>query len=95
MTPVTQDLRDALREKVQAEMDDLRIEDFKVTADHDHDGDPILRVEIVYDDTAGAPQTARMTALTRRVRPLLQDEQFDAFPIFRFVAARDLVDDAR
>ena len=94
MIAVSKDLQDALHRKVQEEMDDLRIANFRVTADQDNDGDPILSVEITYDDTVGAPQTARMTALTRRVRPLLQDEQIDAFPVFRFVAARDLVDDA-
>lgn len=94
MDVVTDDLRAQLRKRVEQELEGLRITGFDVQPDRDHDGDPILRVEIVYDDAGGAPPANRMSALARTVRPWLDTQLPNTFPVFRFLTAREFADEA-
>ena len=85
-----------LRERIENKMTGLRITDFQALPDHDHDGDPILRLQIVYDEAAGKPLAAHTSALARHLRPLLIDADLpDTFPILRFLSARDFADEGR
>ena len=85
-----------LRERIENKMTGLRITDFHAQTDHDHDGDPILRLQIVYGESAGEPLAAHTSALARHLRPLLIDADLpDTFPILRFLSARDFADEAR
>lgn len=84
-----------LRERIENHMTGLRITNFQALPDHDHDGDPILRLRIVYDEAAGEPLAAHTSALARHLRPLIDAELPDTFPILRFLSARDFADEAR
>lgn len=92
---LSDDLIANIRERVENHMTGLRITDFQVTPDRDHDGDPILRLQIVYDDAGEGPRPARVLALVRELRPWLHTKLPDMFPVLRFLASRDLVDAAR
>lgn len=81
-----------IRERVESHMAGLRITDFRVTPDRDHDGDPILRLQIVYDETGEGPRPARVLALVRELRPWLHTKLPDMFPVLRFLTAQDLAD---
>ena len=91
---LSEDIINQLREQIQAELQDLKIESFQVKSDLDHDGDPILRFEIVYDETRGEPRTKLVSSLTRHLRPWLDTRIPNTFPVFRFMAARDYADEA-
>lgn len=85
-----------LRERIENNMIGLRITDFQALPDHDHDGDPILWLQIVYDETVGEPLAAHTSTLARHLRPLLIDADLpDTFPILRFLSASDFADEAR
>ena len=85
-----------LRERTESKMTGLRITNFQAKHDRDHDGDPILRLQVVYDEQGGEPLAAHMSALARHLRPLLIDAKLpDTFPVCRFLSARDFADEAR
>ena len=85
-----------LRERIENNMIGLRITDFQALPDYDHDGDPILRLRIVYDEAVGEPLAAHTSALARHLRPLLIDAELpDTFPVLSFLSASDFADEAR
>ena len=85
-----------LRKQIKNKMEGLTITDFQVKKGHDHDGDPILRLQIVYDEKKGEPLADHMSALARYLRPLLIDAKLpDTFPVCRFLSTRDFADEAR
>lgn len=88
------DLLAELRHHVEREMTGLRITDFQARTDRDHDGDPILRLQIVYDEAGEEPRAARVSSLARHIRPWLATQLPDTFPVFRFLTTRDLADEA-
>jgi hypothetical protein len=90
---LTEELVDKLRTQVESKMTGLKITDFKVNSDYDHDGDPILRFQIVYDETGEDPDAARVSALVRHIRRWLDEKLPETFPVFRFVTVRDLADE--
>lgn len=94
MNAVSDDIRRELRSRVEREMEDLKITNFEVKIDQDHDGDAILRIEVVYDEAGGAPRVSRMSSLTRSLRPWLETQIPNTFPVLRFLTAGELADEA-
>lgn len=92
---LSDDLVATIRERVENHMTGLRITDFRVTPDRDHDGDPILWLRIVYDESGEGPRPARVLALVRELRPWLHTKLPNMFPVLRFLAAQDLADATR
>lgn len=89
------DLFEKLREQVKAEMADVQITDFRAKSDLDHDGDPILRLQIAYDEAGAAPRPEQVSALARHLRPWLDSRLPDTFPVFRFLTTRELADETK
>lgn len=83
-----------LRSQIEKEMVGLEITDFQVMQDRDHDGDPILRLQIVYNESGEEPRASNVSALARHIRPWLDARLPNTFPVFRFLTARDLADEA-
>ena len=83
-----------LREQVEKEMTGLRITEFEARQDRDHDGDPILRLQIVYDEAAGEPNATHISALARHIRSWLDGKLPGTFPVLRFLNAREFADEA-
>ena len=93
---LSDELIEKLRKRIENEMQGLKITEFLAKQDHDHDGDPILRLQIIYDEKEGEPLATHMSALARHLRPLLIDAKLsDTFPVCRFLSARDFADEAR
>jgi len=90
----SQDLVEDLRAQIEQEMVGVHITHFTVKRDVDHDGDPILRFQIAYDEAGDAPQATQVSALTRHIRPRLEQDLPNTFPVFRFLTARELADEA-
>jgi capsular polysaccharide biosynthesis protein len=61
----------------------------KISPEHDHEGDEILRVEVVF---AGEPKDIEpiyMTKAIRSVIPKLNEMNILAFPSMSFISAKD------
>lgn len=91
---VSNDLIVELRHQVNLDMPELKITDFQVISDRDHDGDSILRFKIIYDGESDDLVADRVSALVRHVRPLLNSKLPNTFPIFRFLTTKEYADDA-
>ncbi|MDP9412753.1 MAG: hypothetical protein M3Q08_01395 [Pseudomonadota bacterium] len=68
---------------------DAKIDSIKVEADQDSDGDPILRITVVFDSEIADLESRKLVGLARHMRPKLQERKEAGFPIFRFLSKRD------
>lgn len=87
------ELLDIIERVVQDELKPAQILDVRVSEDVDHEGDPILRVEIVFEVEGNRLDPARVVGLGRHLREPLQKLQEDRFPLFTFMT-RDEIDGA-
>ena len=92
---ISGDVLAKIREQIEKDMVGLQIMDFRAVSDYDHDGDPILRLQIVYDEAGEEPRPSRVSALVRHIRPWLETRLPNTFPVFRFLTAGDFADEAR
>lgn len=89
-----EDLKDVIRKTVEAELAPARILDVRLHEDVDHDGDPIPRISVVFEAKDDRLNPRSMVGLARHLREPLERLQVDAFPVFRFLTARDAAGEA-
>ncbi|WP_366653665.1 hypothetical protein [Fodinicurvata sp. EGI_FJ10296] len=75
---------DEIRRVVQSELSDVFHLDVFVRGEYDHNGDPFLRVEFVFDPRNGPLNPQKVKSLGRHVGEALQDLNEDRFPVFSF-----------
>lgn len=74
-----------LRRLVQAQFPNANIEAVRFEMDEDSDGDPILRIVVVFEDAA-AFNAVNAAGLVRHIRPKMSD---DTFPLVSFITSAD------
>ena len=74
---------------VKERLGEAKIESIRVEEDVDHAGEPILRITVVFDSSAGELDTDRLVGITRHMRSRLDKKHTDAFPMFRFISKAD------
>lgn len=82
-------LEDIISGIVKERFADSTIDSIAVEADVDSDGEPILRVTVVFDSEIAKLEPSRLTGLVRHVKPRIMERKDGAFPIFRFMSKRD------
>lgn len=87
-------IRAELTEALRAHLDPVPLVDLEVSADVDHDGDPILRMRAVYDDQVGRPDGESVFTAPRMVRDRLESLGETRFPILTFISLHDREDEA-
>ena len=80
--PLEDQVSEAIRKVVTQQLAPTKIVDVKVSEDTDHDGDPILRIVVVFDGDRLEPQ--KVVGLTRHLREPFQKLQEHRFPMFSF-----------
>ncbi len=65
------------------------IDSVDVKSDVDSEGDPILRVTIVFDQTEQGLDQNRVVGLVRHIRSNLEGEGGDRFPLISFIAKNE------
>lgn len=83
------DLQAIVSQLVRERFPDAAIDTVTVVADEDSDGDPILRVTVVFESEIADLEARQLASLTRHVRPKLREHNDHRFPIFRFLSKRD------
>jgi len=68
---------------------DAIIDSIAVEADEDNDGDPILRITVVFASEIANIESHKLAGLARHLRPKLTERKESGFPIFRFISKRD------
>ena len=69
---------------------DAWIADVHVVPDYDKDGDEILRVKVVFDDTAEPFDARKAVSVVRHMRPRLAEIGEQAFPIISYVSSDEM-----
>jgi len=92
---VSTELKAAITDLVMAEFSDDQICSVIIRNGQDHDGDPILRIHVVYEPKRknAIPNVDKIVSLPRHIINLLMKsdtEHSDAFPIVSFVSRKDL-----
>ena len=82
-------LEDIISGIVRERFADAVIDSISVEADEDSDGDPILRVTVVFDSEIAQLEPSKLAGLVRHVRPKIRNRKGAAFPIFRFMSKSD------
>lgn len=70
--------------------DDVLLRDMRILHEEDSDGDPVLRVEVVFDAETNYVPAERTKGLIRRLRPRLSEIGENAFPVMSFIAAKEM-----
>lgn len=83
------DIKELVSEIVRGEFENAKIESIDVTEDVDSDGDPILRITVVFDPSGDGLDSQKMVGLVRHLRPKLAENNIVSFPLVRFVSKAD------
>ncbi len=81
-------LNSAIEKVVRTQFADAAISAVHITEDSDSDGDPILRVVVVFE-TSVRPDLVKARGLARHIWPALEDNHSNAFPVISFRSKAD------
>ena len=80
---------------VREQLAPTQIVNLTVNEAEDADGDPILRIEVVFDAARGRPDPKKVLGLIRHLRrPLLDEGGSERFPVFSFMTTDEASDAA-
>jgi hypothetical protein len=60
-----------------------------VTPDFDRDGEEILRIQVVFEGTLKEADARLVPGVARHIRPVLEENDADLFPLLSFVSKLD------
>ncbi|MDE8344773.1 MAG: hypothetical protein POH28_01165 [Acidocella sp.] len=88
---VSEIVKEAISEVVRERFAGAQITSVNVTAGEDSDGDPVLRIFVIFEAERGKEtlDAKKMSGLPRRLIEKLSEMDFDAFPMVSFVSAKD------
>ena len=90
---VTAAVRQAIDEVLREQFDMVPITLIEVEEDHDHDGDPILRVRMIFDAEVEDLDRKRLASFTRHLRNRLWDLDEERFPHVSLITKADFEED--
>lgn len=82
-------IEDGIHEVLRCYFENLKINAVHVREDRDQDGDPILWVDVVFEGTLKESDARRIPGAARRIRPVLEENDADLFPLLSFVSKVD------
>lgn len=82
-------LQQLVSQVVQERFRGVAIDRVEVMPDVDHDGDPVLRITVVFDAEIEDVDVDELVGWVRHLRPKLLERGEEAFPITRFMTKRD------
>ena len=65
------------------------IEAVSVERGTDSDGDPVLNIIVVFDGKRAGVDAHRLVGIARHLRPRLEQQNVDAFPMVRLISKSD------
>ncbi|MGF1446032.1 MAG: hypothetical protein ACFBRM_07500 [Pikeienuella sp.] len=74
---------------VRDRLNETRIVDVQLSDDLDSEGEPILVIQVVYEDDCGRLNIRRASGLIRHLLPSLAERGENRFPIISFISNRD------
>ncbi len=83
------DLLSAVSDVISQQLAPARVERVSVENDEDHDGDPILRITVVFSVEGGRLDSKKVLGLARHLREPLKRFREEAFPVFTFMTPEE------
>ena len=85
----SRDVEKAVGEVVRRSFGAIGVVDVEVVEDLDHDGDPILRVRVVFDAEVEDLDPSELLETTRHLRSRLRELEVESFPVTSFISRKD------
>ena len=85
----TKKLSEAISRKLGELFDNIKIVDVVVSADHDRDGDDIVRVEVVFTGDLRESDAKHVAGASRTLRPTFDELDVELYPLLSFVSKID------
>ena len=82
-------ISDAIAQILSRDFKRIAITKVDVAQDFDHDGDPILRVDVVVDGARTDLDGKEISSAVRRIRPALEDVEGTPFPVIAFIDSKE------
>jgi hypothetical protein len=79
----------AIEEIVRRRLSTERISAVDVTSDYDGDGDPVLRITVVFKAAPSSRDAQKMIRLLADIRARLREARPDSFPLVNFVSKNE------
>lgn len=83
------ELRTVFKEAIDEQLAPTEIDDLQVESDVDHDGDPILRLLIVFDMKDGLPDAEKVNSFNVRLFEILREDDDDRYPVMTFMSLEE------
>jgi hypothetical protein len=83
-------IKEIILRKLEHEFNILKVIDVMIRKDFDSDGGKVLLIDVVFEGERRNVDAHALTGAVRKVRPALIENDEDAFPVFSFIAVREL-----
>ena len=83
---------DVVKRVVQEQLAPAQIVELTVEEAEDADGDPILRIKVVYEVAEDRLDPEKVLGLVRHLRPPLDKLGTDRFPVLSFITSKEASD---
>ena len=84
-----QEFGDILKTRIQEHPAPAKIVDVKTVEAEDHDGDPILRIRVVYEAENNLLDPEKVVSLVRYLHEPLKAFPPDCYPVISYMTAED------
>ncbi len=78
-----------IEEFAKRELDRVQTVAVDVKEANDHDGDPILRVTVVYEGDYKRLDPSKLLGFVRHLRPALSERGEERFPVMSYISRED------
>jgi hypothetical protein len=85
-------IRTAIREVLARQFAGVDIVSVNLAESLDHDGDEILRVEVVFRSVGDKLDPIKVKGLVRHLRSVLADQHEDRFPVITYLTTKDIAE---
>jgi len=80
---------DTVAKVLGPDFENIKILKVNVAPDRDHDGNEILRIQVVFEGTLTGADARHVAGAARRLRPTLDEIDVDVYPLLSFVSKLD------
>ncbi|QBF29738.1 hypothetical protein [Thalassococcus sp. S3] len=83
------ELRETIRNVFESHFEGVKLAEFEVREDLDHDGDPILRIKFVFETEDNRLDPKKVKSMIRHLREPLAEIGEDRFPITSYMTKEE------
>jgi hypothetical protein len=89
MTGIEKNVRQAVEAAIRSHFKGTDIISIAMKRVESFDGGNLLKVTVVYQTRSGLIDPKKAAGIAGRIKPTLEENEFDAFPVFSFISKAD------